>query len=124
MIVSLFLIAFGVFLGQEYTGLPVVKTVFLNVLEYANKFQQENKKPESNAESGLYVSFFKKFYNAMFWKSNDKQKFQSNNFNDSFEQLNGIGSISSLKKRSLDVLSEDEYTVRQRQRQQLPEQLD
>jgi hypothetical protein len=34
MFYSLFLIAFGVFLGQEYHMLPSVKVVFNNVIEF------------------------------------------------------------------------------------------
>jgi hypothetical protein len=48
MFYSLFLIAFGVFLGQEYPALPSVKIIFNNVVEFL-----DNRKPK-----GIYRGEF------------------------------------------------------------------
>ena len=111
MFVSLFLVAFGVYLGQEFKNLPLVKTMFLNFVNYVQKVQQENQ--TNTQELQKQNSVFNKLFMAMsylnFWKSGHNANANANangiyssNFNDSFFESN------TLKKRQLDVLSEEE----------------
>jgi hypothetical protein len=82
MIVTLALVSFGIYLGQEYPNLPVVKNIFYNFVSYLQNLQvsnslnehNENSSNLSNSSNSSYVSYFKKTYSflsSFFSKTNN-----------------------------------------------------
>ena len=67
MFYSLFLISIGVYLGQEYQGLPNLKNVMSYVFVYLQKLnnEYEHKKLEER-NSTKQLGFFSRLYNSTF----------------------------------------------------------
>lgn len=112
MIVSLCLITFGVYLGQEYRNLPMVKNFVLNLVSYMHKLNQENKKLNSNemtertSSSPVYLSIFKKFYDLLNFKKVESNESSHNLSFDSFNE-NFFETNDTLRKRTYDSLEND-----------------
>jgi hypothetical protein len=120
MFFSLLLITLGVYLGQEYPNLPVVKNGFMTLISYMHKLHQEHEQTNktnhlSSSSEKSYLSVFYKLYSVV----SNLNVFKRDSVSDSQEQLddfsiksdtniNTNNSEVGLRKRFLDVLSEDE----------------
>ena len=54
MLYSLFVLIFGIYLGQEYQGIPSIKLTYtetVKLLKNKNENENENETSESNSES-------------------------------------------------------------------------
>lgn len=103
MLFSFLLVTFGVYLGQEYQNLPMVKTIVLNLVSYMHKLNQDSKRLEhsssssSSSSSVTYLSFFKKFYDLLTLKKTDINTNTDTNLNAySFSSLNESNTPSNL----------------------------
>jgi hypothetical protein len=123
MFFSLLLITFGVYLGQEYPNLPLVKNGFMTLLSYMQKLQEEHERDNkdnhsSNLPEKSYLSVFYKLYGAVsnlnvFKRENVSGYSETNEFSMRYDtDTNTNNSDINLRKRFLDVLSEDEMDTK------------
>jgi len=108
------LISFGIYLGQEYPNLPLVKNVFLNLLTYAQKLPSpaSNEQHHTTVPIQKELSFLRKVYNlcssftsyfSTSQSSTSEALYTTSNYKETDLQLdNSFSSIEShLKKRSV-----------------------
>jgi hypothetical protein len=62
MLYSLFLIGFGIFLGQEYTVIPSIKIAVISTLDYIKQVQ-DTPQPQAQPEFTNYINLFKNYFN-------------------------------------------------------------
>lgn len=118
MLVTICLISFGIYLGQEYPNLPIVKNIVFNLVSYVQQLQLQNSAQKQLNEyqdvkesSPLYLSFFRTVYNYFSKVGNSKNEKQNdlmsgmskNEPDDMFmSDMSEMSNISAVfKKRSL-----------------------
>lgn len=108
MFLTLCLVSFGIYLGQEYQNLPLMKNVLFNMLNYLKTLETSNSTLNSHDESArstsgpLYVSFFKNIYNYLnFNKSMFKVKNETETqyMDSDYEEYTNENGQTESKKR-------------------------
>jgi hypothetical protein len=117
MFITLCLVSFGIYLGQEYPNLPVVKNVVFSLFTYLNKFQKNNNEElnlnNSNEMDNSSKFVLRNMYNYLlsFVKSNTNTNLvvsTSTHDNDNLTESSNFSSNSyNLKRRTFQFLNVD-----------------